>query len=349
MAYTLEQIDAFYSSIDAVPGSLDSPPWTDAPVPDNYTVGTHGAAIADSQPRGRIWGLAGSIATASPPPRPTLFASPQHFDLGYGRSYRHPPATAPDPPGGAQYRFGTHNVLADLHSRAATWKYPHPNVVILTPEQYFVGSFFRIEQDSTEQPFTRFFRVAVLVSVAPTPPPNRPTLFAAPEQANLEPHARTFRVAVLPTAAGPPFKRLSAAPEHHDWHPQSRLFRVPRLPDADTVRIRPLFSFPPLEEQMPSSTWGYQPLDSDFIPPTEFFVVVPYLIGSLEGPARVAIQQIYCNVVVIGTTGSVVSQDPAPFTLVPRHTVITITLGGPINNGPGRRHARRPPYNSSIQ
>jgi hypothetical protein len=67
VAYTLEQIDAFYSSIDAVPTSLDSIPWNDSPVSDNYTVGTHGASIADSQPRGRIWGLAISIATQNPP------------------------------------------------------------------------------------------------------------------------------------------------------------------------------------------------------------------------------------------------------------------------------------------
>lgn len=277
---------------------------------DNYTVGTHGERIADGQPRGRIWGFnTTSVAVQNPPSRPLLFACPQQYDQGYGRVYHQQIPSLPPAPG-----------------------------------QHFVGGFFRIEQDSTEQPFARTWRVAVLPSITPSPPPNRPTLFVAPEQTNLDPFARVFRVAVLPSAAVPPFRRIVAAPEQVDLQPFARLFRAADVPQADVPRIRQIFSCPPVETQSPSFIVGYQPLNSDFIPDTSTWVTIPNLIGLLQGSAEALIAEIFCTSVVLGTSGSVAAQIPAAFTLVPRGTVITITLGGPLSTVRGRTvyvHNRR--------
>jgi hypothetical protein len=347
VAYTLEQIDAFYSSLDAIPTSLDSIPWNDSPVSDNYTVGTHGAAIADSQPRGKIWGLAISIATQTPPTRPIIVRSPQEFYQGYGLIFHNSPPTASSEMGGNEYQFGTHQRdIFDQHSRGATWKYPHGNVQ--APSNTWTGSRFVADQESTEQPFVRLFRAASITSIAPTAPPNRNVIRAAPESVDLQPFARLFKVAVYPASAVPPFKRFIAAPESVDLQPFARLFKAATIRNADTPQICPVFCMPPVEEQMPSNIWGYQPLNSDFIPDISTWVVVPYLIGYTQTPAEAVINAIYCVPSVIGTTGTVSAQSPDAFTLVPRGTTITITLGGDINSNSHRKHRGhgQPPYGS---
>lgn len=337
MAYTLEQIDAFYSSLDAIPTSLDSIPWNDSPVSDNYTVGTHGASIADSQPRGKVWGLAISIATQTPPNRPVVFRGPQESFQGYGLVFRKTPPTADVPQGASEYYFGSHQVAVfSHHARGAAWKYPHGNVQ--APSDTWTGNRFVADQESTERPFARFFRVASIPSIAPTSPPNRPIQWASPESVDLQPFARLFNVAVYPNAATPPFKRFMAAPESVDLQPFAKLFKAATIPDADSPRIQPVFCMPPVEEQMPSDIWGYQPLNSDFIPDVSTWVIVPYLIGYTQTPAEAVIEAIFCVPSVIGTEGTVTAQSPDPFTLVPRGTTVTITLGGSINSVSSRRH-----------
>jgi hypothetical protein len=347
MGYTLEQIDAFYSSLDAIPTSLDSIPWTDSPVSDNYTVGTHGAAVADSQPRGKIWGIAVSIATQAPPNRPTRFATQQEFFQGYGLIFHKPPPDVTLTIGGAEYQFGLHqNAILSQHSRGATWKYPHGNVQ--APSNTWTGSRFVADQESTEQPFVRTFRVASITSIAPTAPPNRNAIRAAPESVDLQPFARLFKVTSYPAPGVPPFKRMSGAPEQWDWQPFARLFKSSVYPNADTPRITQVVCIAPVEEQMPSDIWGYQPLNSDFVPDISTWVIVPYLIGYTQTPAEAVINAIYCVPSVIGTTGTVSAQSPDAFTLVPRGTTITITLGGDINSNSHRKHRGhgQPPYGS---
>ena len=74
--------------------------------------------------------------------------------------------------------------------------------------------------------------------------------------------------------------------------------------------------------------------------------VVPYLIGSTLQGAMQMIDAIYCDAVVTGSGGTVVSQSPAHMSLVLRGTFIHITMGGPMNNPPGKRKAGLPVYNS---
>lgn len=61
-----------------------------------------------------------------------------------------------------------------------------------------------------------------------------------------------------------------------------------------------------------------------------YLEIVPYLIGATETPARTMIAQIYCSASVTGSSGTVVSQSPDPFTTVSRGATISITLGGSI-------------------
>lgn len=77
-------------------------------------------------------------------------------------------------------------------------------------------------------------------------------------------------------------------------------------------------------------------------------VTVPYLIGSTLTPALTAIASIYCVPSVNGTSGTVVFQSPDAFTYVDRGSVITITLGGPVNHSSGDRRGL-PRYNSGVQ
>ena len=77
-------------------------------------------------------------------------------------------------------------------------------------------------------------------------------------------------------------------------------------------------------------------------------VTVPYLIGYTQAPAEIAIAAIYCTPDVTGTTGTVTAQDPDAFTVVPRGTTISITLGGAINSVPSNRRRALPPYNSGV-
>lgn len=92
-----------------------------------------------------------------------------------------------------------------------------------------------------------------------------------------------------------------------------------------------------------STALTYAPVIID----TSNYVLVPYLIGDTESSARARIASIYCTVSVVGSTGTVTTQDPAHMSLVARGTLITITLGGTANN-PRRGNGGWPNYGSSV-
>jgi hypothetical protein len=83
-----------------------------------------------------------------------------------------------------------------------------------------------------------------------------------------------------------------------------------------------------------------------YVPPPALQEIVPYLIGMTQAPAEWIIRSIYCVPSVAGSTGTVTAQDPAAFTFVDRGSTITVTLGGPVYNAPGRRRRGQVPYNS---
>lgn len=80
-------------------------------------------------------------------------------------------------------------------------------------------------------------------------------------------------------------------------------------------------------------------------PLSDLLEVVPYLIGREEYAARMRIESIYCIPEVTGSGGTVVTQSPAAFTLVNRHSPIQITMGGPFNfSRSDRRRKGLPTY-----
>lgn len=249
---------------------------------DNFTVGTHGERIADSQPRGRIWGFnTTSVVAQNPPLRPALFAGPQQFDIGYGRVYHRqiPGATALIP--GARFVYGNHQHTLGEFPYGCIAKHPH--ISVQSPEQHFLGGYFRIEQDNPEQPFARTWRVAALPSIAPSPPPLRPILFAGPEQTNLEPHARLFRVTTLPSAAFPPFRLVAGGPQQTNLEPHARLFRAAEIASAVSPDTAQIYIAPQFEQQMPSFICGTQPRDSDIAPVPGTLLCRAYRRGFFGG------------------------------------------------------------------
>lgn len=125
------------------------------------------------------------------------------------------------------------------------------------------------------------------------------------------------------------------------------------VPDAPPVRTHvnlrlTIQQWEPIHRRIQKTTIA------SFLPvvvtPEVYYEVVPYLIGALEASARFMLTQIHLVPNVIGSGGSVVSQDIEPFTLVPRGTVVTITMGGPVNNPPRNPRGRGwPNYNSRLQ
>ena len=75
-------------------------------------------------------------------------------------------------------------------------------------------------------------------------------------------------------------------------------------------------------------------------PPPVIQETVPYLIGMTQSHAEAVIAALHCLASVTGSTGTVTIQDPEAFTLIERGETISITLGGPINNGSSRRRGR---------
>lgn len=78
------------------------------------------------------------------------------------------------------------------------------------------------------------------------------------------------------------------------------------------------------------------------------YEIVPYLIGQTETSARFMLTQVYLVPNVVGSGGTVQAQSLDLGTLVTRGTIVTITMGGPENNGRRRRSRGQPPYNSGI-
>lgn len=85
-------------------------------------------------------------------------------------------------------------------------------------------------------------------------------------------------------------------------------------------------------------------LDGTTPPPVGVQEIVPYLIGDSLYAAQMRIASIYGVPSVTGASGTVLSQSPAPFTLVNRGATISITLGGPVNAAKSRRRRGLPPY-----
>jgi beta-lactam-binding protein with PASTA domain len=73
-------------------------------------------------------------------------------------------------------------------------------------------------------------------------------------------------------------------------------------------------------------------------------VTVPYLIGKTLSVALERIAGVFCEADATGTAGSVVSQDPAPFTVVARGTTISIVMGGAVNHARHPNAKGLPPY-----
>lgn len=80
------------------------------------------------------------------------------------------------------------------------------------------------------------------------------------------------------------------------------------------------------------------------VAPTGIQEVVPYLIGFTEAAALIPIAAIYCQVSIVGSGGTVVSQSPSAFTMISRGQTITITMGGAIHKARKRKRRGLYPY-----
>lgn len=65
--------------------------------------------------------------------------------------------------------------------------------------------------------------------------------------------------------------------------------------------------------------------------PSEGSITIPYLIGKTQDTAEARIRALHCTPVVIGSGGTVLSQNPPAFYESPTVTTITVTMGGVIN------------------
>jgi hypothetical protein len=95
------------------------------------------------------------------------------------------------------------------------------------------------------------------------------------------------------------------------------------------------------------SLWANGLWDEDSAP-DQYLEIIPYLIGATEESARTMIGQIYMVASVTGSSGTVVSQNPAAFTTALRGATVSITLGGDINTPTEETSGGQTPYRLGI-
>lgn len=170
----------------------------------------------------------------------------------------------------------------------------------------------------------------------------------APARRNLELLSWSFKLQLQPAVASP-FNRSdwpnpSPKPPNLALRSWTQSLSVPAVgrpvrqldwPNPDKYRR----SLALLVDYAPNTTARGIPA----APGTVLLETIPYLIGAEEYAARQMLSSIYMVVVVVGSGGTVTAQDVEAFTLAPRGTTVTITMGGTTHFSRGSHGP--PPYN----